>query len=1217
MPPPLPVTSLGPVACGAVVWRFRGGLRVTVAVKATFSLVPGGVATLRAPVDLVLRDVSFDRDPSMSLERAGELVPFRARADITFVGHAYAPPGQAVPAMSVRLAVHRDRPLVEKTLHVFGDRHPAAPGTPSPFPRMPIRYERAYGGPSFEANPVGRGAEAAAPAAPNVVDVTDPRRPAGFGPLAAHWLARRRLLGSLARSALEAPIVEIPDDVAWDWFQAAPADQQAPYLHGDEWIVLDGLHPALPRVQTQLPSARGVARVYLDGRTSDVELQADTLAIDGDTQSCSVVWRGRFALSGEGALASARIVGGLEMPGHPVAWPEAALPVVRRPPAHLASTSGLSDEAQLAMGLKRAVPFSPAATGDTLLPPPAVTAGVPRPPSRLAGTAGLSFGEHRAAGRKAATPFEWENEAPLDGPTVGALPPPTPETETEAQRRAPAEAAASPGGPIACPPRRTPAIPVFNRTPFALVTIPWQVSPPRDSRTVFVKGTFDLVPGGPARAREEAELPGGDVHHGGDPGKSLAYPSDFAIFKPRADVTLVGSARGGAMGMTQVSFAFGHAGNRFERRLAVFGERRWRGGIGVTEPGPPEPFDTIPLVHERAFGGARCDDNPLGVGHPGSPAEPPRLPNLEDPAHLITSPRDTPPPACFGPIRVDWKERRSRLGTYDGGWLETRWPYFPEDFEWTYFQAAPRAQQLAYLGGDEPFEIVGMHRDHATLRGTLPGLRLRCALEEEGGSVREVALRLDTASFDVDAMKLTLVWRGVLEVRDDEATEIAALMLTSEAMAQPPATLEQVRAACLAATRIEPVAEPAAPPPANDAAPAEDPEEARLKAELEARLAAAREQLDKAGVRLPDPLTSVPATPPEPPPLPDPEALAAKLRASGAGDKEVGQLLEALRAAGEAREAGQQEPPAPSDVRARVVAMLAAGEPFNGMDLAGADLAGLDFGGRSLGRANLKGARLTGCNFAAADLSFAQLGGVDLVKATLEGANLDGADLHGASLEGAVFEDAAVAGASFAEARGEGASFRGAKGASAVFADGAWKRARFDDAALPAADFSRAALDGASFVRAAMPEVRLFDVKGVGACFDGAAMPGARADDCSLTESSFQGADASRSTWEKATLDGSSFRAARLARASFVRASCSRAVFSAAELVEGRFSRARLVDAQFLKANLMKATFDRADLTRADLRASNLHAAETWRAKLDGAQLELAIVTGSKLARRS
>jgi uncharacterized protein YjbI with pentapeptide repeats len=1140
-----------------VVWRFRGALRVTVAVKATFALVHGARATLRAPVDLVRSDVCFDRDPTRSVERQSDLVPFRPGADVTFVGHAHAPPGRAVPAMAVRLAVHGERALVDKTLHVFGDRTAGAPGSPAPFPRMPIRYERAYGGPSFEANPVGCGADAGPSGAlPNLVDTADPRRPAGLGPIAAHWAGR----GRIARGVPEAAIFDLPDDLSWERFHAAPPDQRAPYLRGDEWIVLDGLHPALPRVQTQLPSARGVARVHQDGKSSDVQLQADTLAIDGDAQGFSVVWRGSFAVSGEEALGALEIVGGLEMPGQPVAWPDPAAPAVHRRPAHLAAT------------------------------------------------AGLSFGEQRAVARRPATPFEGEHETLLDRPTAGALPPPEREPEPE-----PPPVAAPPPVPVAAPPRRTPAIPVFNRTPFVLVTIPWQVSPPKDSLTVFVKGTFDLVPGAPARRRAESDLPTGDVHHDDDPARSLAYASDFAVFKPKADVLLRGSAHRGAMGIAQVSFSFGRPGNQFERRIAVFGERRWRAGLGAAEPGSPEPFDAIPLVYERSFGGPRFDANPLGVGHAASGGEPARLPNLEDPARLVTAPRDTPPPACFAPIPITWKERRSKLGTYGTRWLEARWPYFPEDFEWSYFQAAPREQQLAYLSGDEPFEIVGMHRDHPTLRGSLPGLRPRCAIEETreaGGALRELALRLDTASFDVEAMRLDLVWRGVIEVSGDEAPEIAALLLTVEDMARLPATLEQVRAACLLPATIAPVEESPGPA-ANDVAPEADPRQAAFEAEIQARLEAAQKQLDRAGFgAAPDPSAPKPA----PPPPPDPEAIAASLRAAGAGEKAIAELLEVLRAA---REARPPEAPKPEGKRARVIAMLEAGASFEGADLAGVDLSGLDLGGRALARANLAGAKLASCNLAGADLSFAQVGGADLAGANLEGANLAGADLTGAKLAGAVLEGARLDGASFSEASGEGASFRGARGASAVFADGAWKRARFDEAALPAADFTRATLDGASFVDATMPEVRLFEARGIGARFDGARIVEARADECSLTECSFQRADASRSTWEKAVLDASSFRAATLAGASFVRASCGRAVFSAAEMSEARCSRASLVEAQLLKANLMKATFDRADLTRADLRGANLHGAETWKAKLDGALLELAIVTRSKLVRRA
>src|SRR5262249_8820563 len=152
-----------------------------------------------------------------------------------------------------------------------------------------------------------------------------------------------------------------------------------------------------------------------------------------------------------------------------------------------------------------------------------------------------------------------------------------------------------------------------------------------------------------------------------------------------------------------------------------------------------------------------------------------RLPNVELPGQLVTSPGDTPPPASLAPIATTWKERWSKLGTYDRAWFKARWPYFPEDFDWTHFQAAPALQQVEHLGGDESYEISGMHRDHPPLRGRLPGLRARAFVQrtrEQGGTFTEVKLVLDTASFDMDALKVNLVWRGFIEVSDEDAPEI-------------------------------------------------------------------------------------------------------------------------------------------------------------------------------------------------------------------------------------------------------------------------------------------------------------------------------------------------------------------------------------------------------------------------------------------------------------
>ncbi len=316
-----------PNRCGAVAFRLRGRLRVTVIAKATFSLVPGGVAALASPAPLVGDEERHDAGRAGgSVRAASDLAPHRPRVDVTFVGHAWSP-GGAAPAAAVRLAIFRERALLDKTIHVYGDRGAlataggataggATAGGSSPFEKMPLVYERAavaLDDASGVHNPVGT-------AQPNLVDVHDPRKPACFGPISRDWPGRARLLGATDRRALDAAVAEIPDPFEWSYFQAAPPDQQIEALRGGEWIVLDGLHPTLPRVQTRLPRLEATARVErrppaCEGAAERVTLVADTRAIDGDRQTCDVVWRGSFLVAeGEAALPLLRIVVALDLP---------------------------------------------------------------------------------------------------------------------------------------------------------------------------------------------------------------------------------------------------------------------------------------------------------------------------------------------------------------------------------------------------------------------------------------------------------------------------------------------------------------------------------------------------------------------------------------------------------------------------------------------------------------------------------------------------------------------------------------------------------------------------------------------------------------------------------------------------------------------------------------------------------------------------------------
>lgn len=356
---PVDIVALNPVSCGALLWRIGGVLRVTILVKATFALGADGDADLVAPEPVEREDRFHDDDPSRSLRSASDAAPYLPGAGVVLTGHAHAPGATGpVIGLSARLALFRDRLLLDKTIRVFGDPTPGSIA-PTPFQRMPLVYERAAGGPSHPWNPVGVSeagegaldpAMGARRARPNLVNPASPHRPACFGPIAPHWALRARLFngfepGATRRSAQRgspgadpaaagrAAVLHIPEDFDFRAFNPAPFDQQIPFLQGDECILLENLSAERALVWTRLPSARARARRYrVDaaqaGGSQEIPLTADTLAIDGDRQIASLVWRGNFAMESEEALQDIRLFAGVETLKGTVPWPEhgASLP---------------------------------------------------------------------------------------------------------------------------------------------------------------------------------------------------------------------------------------------------------------------------------------------------------------------------------------------------------------------------------------------------------------------------------------------------------------------------------------------------------------------------------------------------------------------------------------------------------------------------------------------------------------------------------------------------------------------------------------------------------------------------------------------------------------------------------------------------------------------------------------------------------------------------
>ncbi|MDI3289606.1 DUF2169 domain-containing protein [Polyangium sp. 15x6] len=365
------ISPLPGAEAAVVAFRASGVLHATVITKATFAFAPDAPMPRADPQPILREEVHHGDNPARSVRFTSDLVPYLGRADVLFTGHGHAP--------SARLQLHAgERVLLDKTILLKDARGSQ---------RMPIVYERAFGGPDVPDNPLG-----VDDGEPTISTPGDPRRPAGFGPIARAWPARKRLLGSTSRSVLEGRIAEIHPGFDGAYFQAAPLDQQTDFLRGDEHIVLEGLHPTLPRLVTRLPGVRGVARIHglsafgiPDGQPMD--LCIDTLRIDGDEQRCTVVCRRWMMLPHENALEALRVVAGVEVAGEPIAWFDPPYRTAGPPSSGKRALSPASTLA-LAPDVSDARPALPFRTGTMSTwraeftaspPPPPIPSPVPSP----------------------------------------------------------------------------------------------------------------------------------------------------------------------------------------------------------------------------------------------------------------------------------------------------------------------------------------------------------------------------------------------------------------------------------------------------------------------------------------------------------------------------------------------------------------------------------------------------------------------------------------------------------------------------------------------------------------------------------------------------------------------------------------------------------------------------------------------------------------------
>lgn len=323
-----------------------------------------------------------------------------------------------------------------------------------------------------------------------------------------------------------------------------------------------------------------------------------------------------------------------------------------------------------------------------------------------------------------------------------------------------------------------------NNTPFVATFTFFPNENAVDTLYIMVKATF-LIGEKWVLASSQMPLQKGDEYWGEPVISSLRLSSDYHTGKPATDILMTGSACAPdqrPLRQMDVGIQVGSV----SKVVRVFGDRFWNNDQ-ITQP---EPFVTMPLVYERAFGGQDLINgealreteirNPVGRGFAGQKHQTELkglpLPNLECPDNLIRDYRDRPAPACFAPIAPNWQPRASFAGTYDDVWQQTRAPYLPDDYDPRFMNvASPDLIYPGYLQGGEAVRIIGMH-PAGDLGFNLPRVKLSNKVLVAGQEITS-PFDMETLLLDPNHRQLSMVWRASLPC-DKKLTKIQQISVS-------------------------------------------------------------------------------------------------------------------------------------------------------------------------------------------------------------------------------------------------------------------------------------------------------------------------------------------------------------------------------------------------------------------------------------------------------
>lgn len=294
-------------AAGTVMQHWRTHRKLwTVAVKATFDIHNDGEVSVSEKQEEVLAEPVFNGiEYQSSLKYDADLTHAKENVDVILNATGYQPENREETELTVGVAIGR----WSKTLVIKGQRHwdrflgiPFATH-PSPFKKMAVSYENAFGGRDGLAkayfqddlrNPVGvsyayrkyRLKHKPLPAIeyPDFPTKAHYRknRIAGFGAIPGYWQPRIGHAGTYDQHWEENRSPFPPLDFSPCYFQCAPEDQQLNSLNGGEIVTLYNLMATnaifrftLPRISIECVTAMDRSILVHEGNLQTVIIEPD------------------------------------------------------------------------------------------------------------------------------------------------------------------------------------------------------------------------------------------------------------------------------------------------------------------------------------------------------------------------------------------------------------------------------------------------------------------------------------------------------------------------------------------------------------------------------------------------------------------------------------------------------------------------------------------------------------------------------------------------------------------------------------------------------------------------------------------------------------------------------------------------------------------------------------------------------------------------------